>query len=288
MSDSSSDWYTTDEVVNSYRQWLAVKSPSHLKPFGQRMRHDAEAAQAEAVVFSILHAKRKNPRPAEVIGTGGVDFHCRPEGEAEFVVEVTALKNETVTRKSGLAGPSEGNRVGSFAMITSSLLGEAVNKASQLANYPMPRVLFLVSSHPDASLLMGAHGATELLTGTTAFSVPLTPSDAGVKMVARPRNSVFFRLNTAGDSVVPARQSISAIILTTITGRGANLIGVIHPEPAHPFNPKSFETVHFLKLREWPVEGDRLSIEWIGPEPNPTPMLHFPVRFDDHELRRID
>lgn len=173
-------------------------------------------------------------------------------------------------------------------MITPALLGEAINKASQMANYKMPRVLFLVTSHPDASFLMGTHGARELLLGTSAFSVPLMREDAPSQMVATLRNSVFFRLNATRDQVVPARQSISAIMLTSITPRGADLIGILHPQPAYPFSPGVFPTVHFLKLREWPVTGERLSIEWVGPEPNPTPVPHWPVSFDDDELRRLD
>lgn len=285
------DWFSVDDVVNSYVQWLEVKAPRHLKSFTERMTHDPQAGQAEAVVFSILHAKQKNPVPAEIIGAGGVDFHCRPNSEAEFVVEVTALHAEAVARKSGLTGrfdDSENNRVGSFAMITSSLLSEAIGKARQMANYPMPRVLFLVSSHGDASMLMGTRGAKELLTGTTSFSVPLGGSTDGIALSATLQNSVFMRLNSSGDGVEPARQSISAVILVGLTPHGCGLVGVLHPAPAHSFDPRTFSSVPFLKLIEWPITGNRFGVEWVGPEPDPTAMMHWPIALNDRELRRLD
>lgn len=282
------DWFSISDVVASYVNWLEVKAPAHSKTFRQRVEHEREAAEAEAIVFAVLHAKHKNPRPSEIIGIGGVDFHCRPLNEPEFVVEVTALKIDTVTRKSGLAGPLESNRVSSFAMITGALLTEAIGKAAQMAKYKMPRILFIVSSHPDASLLLGSHGARELLTGTTSFTVPLSGSSADARVSTRLRDSVFMKQNRAGDGVEPARQSISAVMLVNVTANGANLIGVLHPEPAYAFEPRTFETVHFLKVVNWPIEGDQLKVEWVGPEPGPTFMPHYPVRITDNELRRID
>jgi len=137
--------FSIDGVVKSYIRWLDVRAPDHRLAFVQRLRNDPEAAHAEAVTFSVLRVKHKNPEPAEVVGTGGVDFLCHPRKRTAFVVEVTALSTAAVTAKSRLAGPLKGNRVGSFSRITTSLMREAVNKASQMSNFPMPRVLEVIS-----------------------------------------------------------------------------------------------------------------------------------------------
>jgi hypothetical protein len=285
FADDPESRYSLTGVVDSYSEWLIVKSPQHAQAFKQRLRQDPEGAHAEAVTFAVLHAKRKNPRPAEIIGTGGVDFHCQPDQGSEFVVEVTALATKAVSEKSGLTGPG-GNRVGAFSKITTSLMREAVNKASQMANYAMPRVLVLASSHPDASMLLGAYDAMTLLTGTTVIGVPLEGA-APISTLAHLNNSVFMRINKAGNAIEPARQSISAILLMTISSAGAGVIGILHPEPRYVFDYRVFETIHFVKVRDWPISGG-FSVEWVGPEPKPTFIPHWPIALRDKELRNLD
>jgi hypothetical protein len=280
---NSDGFFSIDEVIKSYVAWLEVKAPEHRAAYVRRLRDEREGAQAEAITFALLRVKRRNPTPAGVVGIGGVDFLCKPDGRPEFVVEVTALSRDVVTAKSGLAGPQSENRVGSFSMITTTLMREAVNKATQMANYPMARVLVLASSHPDASLLMSARAAEELLTGTTVISMRLGDVTAKPELVAKLQNSVFFRMGARGD-VEPARQSISAILLMNITESGASLLGPLHPAPAHAFDTGTFDTVHFVRLREWPIT-DRFGIEWVGPVPAPTFVPHWPVTFEDRELR---
>ena len=169
----------------------------------------------------------------------------------------------------------------SFALNTWQLMREAINKASQMSGYDMPRVLVIASSHPDSSLLLGSHGATELLTGTTSFSAPIssTSSDPEIKIITRLQNSAFARIATSGDRVEPARQSISAILLMWITAGSADVIGLLHPEPRFPFDHRTFDTVHFVKFRDWPL-NDRFAIEWVGPSPDPTRIPHFPIEFE--------
>jgi hypothetical protein len=140
-------------------------------------------------------------------------------------------------------------RSGGFAQITGSLLREAVNKATQLAGYSMARVLIIATQHQQAGLVMGAHAAEELLLGTRAFLVPIGDSDAQADVLATLRNSVFFRLSKDASTVEPARQSISAILLMTISGEDAAMIGLLHPEPTMRFDPATFEHVHFCKVR---------------------------------------
>ena len=274
---------SVDAVVESYRSWLEVKAPEHLKAFKQRLDVDPEAARAEAVTFNVLRVAGVRPTPGEVIGKGGSDFICN---KPEMVVEVTSISIDTVTKASGLKHPMSG--MGGFSQITRNLLREAINKATQLADYPMPRLLVIATEHSGGSLLMNAHSAQELLTGTTSFSIPIGGPAADITMVTQLANSVFCRPTNEG-KVEPSRRSISAVVLMTISQDIANVIGLLHPDPAVPFDPNVLSNVHFLRFRSWPLEaGKPFGVEWVGPQPSPTPFPHFPVELMDAELRTLD
>jgi hypothetical protein len=273
-----------DQLVASYLTWLEVKAPEHLKSFKTRLNEDPEAAHAEAVTFGVLRTAGMRPKIGEVVGKGGVDFIAEPSDRPPFAVEVTTIRIETVTKASGLKHPlSEG--FGGFNQITGSLLREAVNKATQVANQQMPRVLVIATEHDGASLLMGTHSAEELLTGTTAFQIKIGDVEATPEVIAPLKNSVFFRMTKDQTGVEPARQSISAILLMTISRDGASILGILHPQPAVPFDPKMLDQIHFIRLRSWPIAGNRFGIEWVGPPPSPTRYLHFPIELINVDLK---
>ena len=95
---------TLDDVVAAYTQWLEVKANEHFAAFTKRLRTDAEAARAEAALFSLMRAKDLKPFPAEDPSTGGADFACYGSGtENPIVVEVTVVRADAVAAKSGLA-----------------------------------------------------------------------------------------------------------------------------------------------------------------------------------------
>ncbi len=280
-------------LVQSYVEWLEIKAPDHRAMFLRRLKDDPEAAHAEAVTFRLLRTTGFSPSPGEIIGTGGVDFQCRPERRNPIAVEVTALRTSTVEKVSGLPHAPEDMRPRAFKQITTSLLREAINKAGQMADYPMPRLLVLATEHGSATLLMNAYSAEELLTGSTMISVPIWNAEGGnaegdTEIVTQLKNSVFFRGAQDG-SVESARRSISAILLMNIMRDSCSVIGLLHPDPVHPFDPDAMDQIHFARLRNWPVvRGDRLSIEWIGPKPEPSKHFHFPIKITDAELRRLD
>jgi hypothetical protein len=133
---------------------------------------------------------------------------------------------------------------------------------------------------------MNAYAASEVLTGTTAFQVRIGDVEAKPEVVASLKNSVFFRAARDRPEIEPARRSISAILLLQIDPDGGAIIGILHPEPAQPLDPNTFARIHFVRLREWPIQaGGRFGVEWIGPAPSPTSYPHFPIRFEDDELR---
>ena len=271
------------KAVEAYSMWLSVIAPQHKVSFEKRLKEDAEAAHAEAVVFTILRQKNLHPKPGEVIGQqGGVDFICTPKGHPKFAVEVTAIRTETVTKASGLPHPASLAEFRGFSQITGHLMREAVSKATQLADYPMPRVLVIATRHDEAALLMNARSAAELLVGTTAINVPLGKTDMPAHVVATLKHSVFFREKNG--IVEPARQSISAIILIGFSESSASAIGLLHPAPAVTFDHNTFSDVHFVRLAEWPVD-QKLKVEWVGPTPRTTSFSLFPARLTDDELK---
>jgi hypothetical protein len=276
-----------DQVIDSYKLWLEVKAPDHRKEFLHRLTASPEAARAEAAVFGLLRKCRLNPRPGEVIGQGGPDFICEPASADAFIVEVTALSPDAVSAKSRLPHREKANHVGWFDRITTSLLREAINKTPQLANYPMPRLLVLATEHEGAALLMNARSAEELLTGTTMISGRIGDLAGDLKTTTYLSNSVFCRLGA--DGVEPARQSISAILLASITEGSISVIGLLHPEPAIAFSPAVFARVHFVRFATWPIRaGHPLRTEWIGPTPETTFYEHSAFTFNEPELRSLE
>ena len=134
-----------------------------------------------------------------------------------------------------------------FSQITTKLMSEAINKANQLSGYEMPRLLVIATEHQSADLVMGSRAAEEMLTGRTAISLRIGDVTLPAQVVASLKNSVFFRATDG--AIEPARQSISAILLMQIRHDGVFVIGVLHPEPRYRFNPATFDSVHFVRLR---------------------------------------
>ena len=66
-----------EEVAKAHAEYLGIKHPDHHQKFVKLLAADREAAFGEAVVFSLLKTYfRVRPEPADVPGTGGVDFVC--------------------------------------------------------------------------------------------------------------------------------------------------------------------------------------------------------------------
>jgi hypothetical protein len=253
---------SVDEVVDSYWIFLARNHfDVHLDRFKQRLDSDTKAAEAEAVVFSLLWNAKARPDIFEDISKGGPDFSCEPFKQEKFLVEVTSLDSSAVTRRSSLPDRLEEGGGGAFGLITAALQRAAVGKASQLANHPYPRVLAITSSHAFASILMDAHAAENLLLSDTMISYRIGNfSDPG-RQITDLRRSVFFRTDRSGTRIVPCRRSISAILLVSISWGQADVVGILHPEPEIVFKPGLLSQVPYLRLTSWPV-GSEIKTEW--------------------------
>jgi hypothetical protein len=267
MQTTKAAGVSVDEVVDFYWRFLSRNAnyDVHFGQFKNRYQLDQKAAEAEAIVFSLLRAERLNPDIFEDPGTGGPDFRCNPSLGESFLLEVTSLDSESVSKKSALPLKMTGAGGGAYGLITEKLLSAAKNKATQLGGHSLPGVLAITSDYDFAGLLLDRMAAEFLMTSTPKINVPLNgkPSYTTVDL----RHAVFCRLSklvTASEEpmIFPCRQSISAILLITIHPRESRVVGLLHPEPACSFNPNWFSKVPYLKFRQWPI-AKKAETEWI-------------------------
>lgn len=251
------------DLVENYERFLNVNYSKHIEPFHNRLQNNPESARAEAVVFSFLTENHADVQLEEDLVKGGVDFRCKID-KTEFVVEVTHLDSESVTHASGL--PDEIPQTGSgrhYSMITPLLRKKASDKASQMCKYNCPRILVITSEHPHASTVLDVRAASDLLTSETKVAISDTPSEA-LDLITGLEDSVFFRLKNG--KLESCRQSISAILLFSISGVSAFAVGLLHPDPAYKFPLKLLSSLPFVRMKEWPPENGRIWTEWQNQE----------------------
>lgn len=273
-----------EEVVESYKDYLTVKSPSHHNAFCNREKNDKESTIVEATSFMLFRNTFEfDVTIGEDIAQGGVDFICKNAG-TEFVAEVTHINRDSISRYSGLE--EDNLKFRSYSLITELLRTKATNKASQVANYPMSRVLVIGSSHRDAGLLFGKSGAEALLTSDTAITAPINSTIDQVQEETDLANSVFFRLGKNG--IEPCRQSFSAIILSTIYSDRLSLIGILHPQPRVSFNISILPEIPFCRVSNWPCIDKKIEKEWIKWSYKPREESFTPVKFKGSDLTQMD
>jgi hypothetical protein len=274
-----------NKTIETYKEFLMVKYPSHFRPFCRRLNSKPESAKAEAVTFSLFRSVTEDVKVAEDVATGGADFLCLVDN-TDFIVEVTCLEGEAVAGQSGW--PNEvpkGASAGSFGMITHMLRTKASKKAPQLSCYQMPRVLAITSEH-HAHALLGPPAAETLLTSDTKITVPIGQHiDENVHLTTDLKDSVFFKFKN-GD-IESCRKSISAILLIDISADRSLVVGILHPDPQHEFPISFLPSVPFLKMKEWPPENYSIETEWVIHTPQPARFFHQEVVLRDKELRCI-
>jgi hypothetical protein len=256
-----------DEIVDSYWIFLARNHYRvHLDRFKRRLESDQKAAEAEAVVFCLLWSAKAHPDIFEDPGTGGPDFCCSPLAGGKYLVEVRSLDSMAVSSKSNLPQKLTGAGSGAYGLITDKLRAVVGSKAKQLANHGLPRVLAITCAYDFAGLLMDRGAARVLMTSASTYNVPIGESSLPPSVTTDLRDAVFCRLDKSDVSnwtVVPCRRSISAILLTQVYSRYTRIVGLLHPEPAVPFDPHGLPQVPYLRFKQWPFVEGRVETEWI-------------------------
>jgi len=267
---------SAEAVLESYFVYLETCHRDRWERFKHLRKDDRDAALAEAVVFSWMQHERLDPEVAENPSTGGVDFRCTPRSASPFLLEATSLKSEAVTSRSGW--PDHLDEVArSFAMVTPNLWSKARKKAGQLAGAPEPRVLAVCSTHAAADVLLGTIAAEWFMTFEPMLAVGATTVN-----VTDLRKAAFLQVQDG--AVVPSNQSISAVLLIAISNACLDVVGLLHPVPAIPFEYRALASVPFLRAR-WPIQDDIIQTEWVIGHPKPQRRWLQRVELTDKELR---
>ena len=151
---------TLDGMPQSHSDDLHKLYSANAKRFCQLSVSDRGAAITEDVAFGILQGFNVDPTIHDQPDSGGPDFICcachdplSPRSpEDRLVVEATSLDPDAVTDRSDLLNELPDDiSGGAFGLVTRNICHKAKAKATQLANYSLPRVLAIASSHAGNS-----------------------------------------------------------------------------------------------------------------------------------------
>jgi len=275
-----------DGMLNSYSEYLHHGHPENAKRFDETRASDREAAVAEAIVFGMLQGFNVDPQINDQVKTGGVDFICcasrgplvRRLPQDRFVVEATSLSPDAVTGRSHIPNevPDEISG-GAFGLVTRNICNKAKDKATQLADYTMPRVLAIASSHAGIAALFNEATATWALVSDPHWKQEIGSSTVDTAEYTDLEKSVFMKLGPDG-TIVACRKSISAILLVAVHGNKSEVWGILHSEPAYPLNIAFLPDLPFVRTAQWPVADGKILTEWVVASPSGHGVYHFPVR----------
>lgn len=271
-----------NEVIQSYADYLRAAHPPSFKAFELLSRSDAEAALAEAMDFAILQNMGLHPEVHEQAGTGGVDFICsrpcgplrRPSAQDRFVVEATSLSLDAVTERSHIPNEVPDRiRGGAIGLLTQNICNKAKAKATQLADYDMPRVLAIISSHFGAAVLLDSMTAEQVLVSEPHWRQAIGSNVADPNQYTDLERSVFIKPGPDG-TIVACRKSISAILLVAVHGDKSEVYGILHPEPTYPLNDRFLPGIPFIRIAHWPITDGKIFTEWVVGDPDPYGIPH--------------
>ncbi len=271
------------DVVKEYTQFLASEYPTHCKMFEDRLNADPEAAQSEAVIYSVLRQAGYEVAVQENFVDGGADFLCTGIQEG-MIVEVRCIHSSTITTQSGWSEKVD-EKAFFFDLITDVIRRAVSAKVPQLAGHPIPRILCLTTEHIGGSFFFGPLGARDIMTSETKISVPIGTPNSSVSTVTDLKESVFFKFDGSG-RVEPCRRSISALILALIHGEGANLTGLLHPDPVVKFPIQMLAGVPFLRVSNWPFSDGKIETEWTIYKPTPKKFFYLSTGVMDKRMKK--
>jgi len=264
-------------LADDHRRWLSTFDSHYLGNWEKVLAADEESALAEAGVRRLLQGYGARVEPNEDL-TGGEtgpeqrpDFHCETNGSG-FDVEVTHISIEKVTKVTGLAEDPT-TRFGLYSLLNDAIFMACKGKAEQCSHARHPTLLVVATFHSQAPAhCLGKPQIGMLLTGETKLTWDMdmrTVQKVGeVYQTTDLRSAAFLRPDTSQE-VGFARSSISALVLCGLRPLwrdrhgvwGPLVIGVLHPNPARPFDPAVLPQVEFGQ-----VAIDRASrqlhVEW--------------------------
>lgn len=243
-------------LAEEHRHWLAAFDPQYLANWEKNLRADEESALAEAGVRRLLQGYGVQVEPNEEL-TGAEqrpDFHCESNGSG-FEVEVTHISIEKATEVTGLPDdptvnlgerPPTSEDIYRIRPLNRPVFWACVAKAKQCADAPYPSVLAVATFHYGATVFcFDKCHINELLTGVTHMRISLDSGSAGEAYHVTEVDLAAFLRPDSSERVGFGRNSISALLLCGLKTRPPTIIGVLHPNPARPFNPANLPHIEF-------------------------------------------
>lgn len=273
-----------EDILNWYSGNLRDKHPKNFKLFERSRKLNPEAAIAEAITFHLLTYMRVGPEINEQVGSGGVDFICcasrapffKRLPQNQFVVEATSFDQDAVSKRSRIPKViPAGISGGAIGLLTQNICNKAKQKNKQLKGYAMPRVLAIVSSHPGGAVLFNSATVKWALVSEEHFIHRIGSPVADPTNYTDLKNSVFIKLGPDGESIVPCRREISAILLIAVDGAASEVYGIVHPEPEYPLNLEFLPNLPFVRIAQWPVAEGRIIVDWVITHPHGLNVRHY-------------
>src|ERR1035437_4744004 len=251
------------EIICHHRRWYeSFESTNNLAALRDRWEksliHQPESAICEAMVREELEKHVDVVFPNEGVSHGGPDFQCfvkLPTGQATFFVEVTCITIDAATKETCLSN-NIGGPPTSFGLLTSRFKDECRNKAKQLADLSAPGLLAISTLHSAAGSLCFRENAAEcVLTSETLITqkIDTTTGDpvGSMFLTTKMDKSPFQRPGKVDPWVLEdALRSISGLLLCPYPSAESSCMrGVLHPNPARPFDHNILPKVPFTSIR---------------------------------------
>ena len=251
-----------ERELGNHRAWLGAAGPRRVERWELLLRNDWEAAIVEALAREFLQSEVPGTRPFDDPESGGPDLVCHhPEGH--FYVEVTCLRESTVTSQTGLL--PYGGEGGFYFTLTLSILRKCINKARQCGKLDAPCLLLIGTLHREgAEVCFNRFHVEDVLLGEGMITAPFDPEVGETGDIRETRNvekAAFIKGDAGkGNLFGPARRSISGLLLCGFSRRKPDVLGVLHPCPARAFDPSLLPNVTFGRVVE--TAGGSKQVEW--------------------------
>jgi hypothetical protein len=254
-------------LADEHRRWLAPFDSQHLKNWERMLRADIEAALCEAGVRHRLEELGVAVEPNERLAgaCGGPDFRC-VSGAGKFYIEVTCIQIATAEEKTGIKDEPKREFAPFNVMgMAEAVFSECVGKAAQCANLDAPALVAVGTFHSTAAMVgFEKVLVNSVLTGKTmmAWNIDIsTGNQVGDTYQTTELHKAAFLRPDNTQEIGYARSSISGVLLCGLGTLPGQCLGVLHPNPARPFDPSALPGIEFGEV-EIDRDSRQLRVHW--------------------------
>jgi hypothetical protein len=259
--------FTPDtKLIRLFLNWLKGFEEQHAKNWELLYNNNPEAAMSEATFWGILQDCGVNVAPNADLLTSqkAPDFRCNKNG-FEFFFEATCIGIETATEQTNLPHPPEpGFRL--YSLLNRSIWNACGKKTPQCSSVDAPCVVGIGTFHSAASVSCVSKEAIEwLLTGEGSIAWDID-TERGCAVgdpcqVTELQSAAFFKQLKDDGELHKTRCPISAVLVGGFTS-SATVLGILNPEPIHPFERAVLDRIEFCRLLPG-YESGEMQTEWI-------------------------